>query len=75
MARPTSFVGDINVTIACHLTDVWAVRGGYNVLWIEGLALAPDQLDFSDTAASGTNLQTSGGLFLHSVNVGLEARW
>ena len=70
-----SFVGDINASVAYYLTDVWAIRAGYNVLWMEGLALAPNQLDFSYSADSGTAVSTGGGVFLHGANVGLEARW
>jgi hypothetical protein len=39
------------------------------------VALAPDQLDFTNTAASGSGLAAGGGIFLHGVNLGLEARW
>ena len=45
-------------------------------MWIEGLALAPDQLDFNfATSPGGNQLQNGGAMFLHGVNVGLEARW
>jgi hypothetical protein len=71
-----AFVGEINLSALYRLTDVWKLRTGYNVLWIDGLALAPDQLDFNFAAAqSGTQLHHGGGMFLHGVNVGLEARW
>ncbi|MHB1037747.1 MAG: BBP7 family outer membrane beta-barrel protein [Pirellulales bacterium] len=71
-----AFVGEINLSALYRLTDVWNLRAGYNVLWIEGLALAPDQLDFNFAASpSGNQLADGGGMFLHGVNVGLEARW
>jgi hypothetical protein len=45
-------------------------------MWIEGLALAPDQLDFNFAAADGgAQLNAGGGLLLHGANVGVEARW
>jgi hypothetical protein len=53
---------------------VWGLRTGYNLIWIEGLALAPDQLDFSNTG-DDAELQDGGGVFLHGVNIGLEGRW
>ena len=72
----TAFVGEFNLSAFCRLTDIWSLRGGYNVMWIEGLALAPDQLDFNfATSPSGNVLHNNGGMFLHGVNVGLEARW
>jgi hypothetical protein len=70
-----AFVGEINLTGIYHFNEVWGLRAGYNLLWLEGVALAPDQLDFTNTPDSGTDLDTSGGVFLHGVSVGLEARW
>ncbi|MFM9962278.1 MAG: BBP7 family outer membrane beta-barrel protein [Planctomycetaceae bacterium] len=71
-----AFVGQGNISGLYALTNVWNLRAGYNVIWIEGLALAPDQLDFNfATAGSGTRVNNDGGLFLHGVNIGLEARW
>lgn len=70
-----AFVGDLNLTGIYQLNSTWGVRAGYNLLFIEGVALAPDQLDFTNTPTSGTALDTRGGVFLHGVNVGLEARW
>ncbi len=53
----------------------WGLRAGYNFIWLAGVALAPDQYDFSDTAASGSHLVNGGGIFLHGANLGLERRW
>jgi hypothetical protein len=71
-----AFVGGANLSGLYLLNDVWNLRAGYSALWIEGLALAPDQLDFNFAASpSGNQLHNRGGLLLHGVNVGLEARW
>jgi hypothetical protein len=70
-----AFVGELNLSLNYRLTDVWSVRGGYNVLWIEGVALAPDQLDFTRVPASGTDLNVNGGVFAHGAHVGVAARW
>ena len=71
-----AFVGEINLSALYRLTEVWNLRGGYNAMWIEGLALAPDQLDFDFAASpSGNQLHRGGGMFLHGVSLGLEARW
>ena len=43
--------------------------------YISGVALAPNQWDFTDTTTSGTGVRGAGGLFLHGANLGLEARW
>ena len=71
-----AFVGEMNLSALYRLTDVWNLRAGYNLMWIGDLALAPDQLDFNFAASpSGNQLHNGGGMFLHGVNVGLEARW
>jgi hypothetical protein len=71
-----AFVGEINLSAIYRLTDVWNLRAGYEVMYIGGLALAPDQLDFNfATSPWGNQLHNSGGMFLQGMNVGLEARW
>jgi hypothetical protein len=70
-----AFVGELNLTGIYRLNDVWNLRGGYNLIWIAGVVLAPDQLDFSGTLPAGDHLHSSGGMFLHGVNCGVEARW
>lgn len=67
-------LSELNLSALYRLTDIWNLKVGYNAMWIAGLALAPDQLDFSLAAAPG-GLTSSGGTFLHGVNAGLEARW
>jgi len=70
-----AFVGELNLTGIYRLTDVWNLRAGYNLIWIAGVALAPDQLDFSADPAAGNQLSSTGSVFLHGVSCGLEARW
>lgn len=70
-----AFLGELNLTAIYRLNDVWNLRAGYNVIWLTGVALAPDQLDFSGEVPAGNQIASDGGVFLHGVNVGLEARW
>jgi hypothetical protein len=52
------------------------LKAGYTLLAIEGLALAPDQLDFNFGASpSGNEIHTGGGMIFQGLNVGVEARW
>jgi hypothetical protein len=69
------FVGDINLSTVYRLTDVWGIRAGYNLIWIDGLALAPNQFNFSVADNAGSALASGGGVFLNGANLGLEARW
>jgi hypothetical protein len=70
-----SFVGDLNASLYYRLNRTWGIRGGYNIMLITGLALAPDQLDFTNTPVSGLGINRSGDVFLHGANVGVEAIW
>ena len=71
------FLGDLNYTVSRRLSDMWWLRLGYNMIWLSGVALAPDQWDFTNQlpALGGTTLVGGGGVFLHGANLGLEARW
>jgi hypothetical protein len=68
-----AFIGDLNFNAIYHLNETWGLRAGYNLVWIDGVALAPDQLDFENL--DEPRFVSSGGVFLHGANFGLEARW
>jgi hypothetical protein len=70
-----AMLGEVDLTLVRRITDMWSVRVGYNVLGLGGLALAPDQLDFTVTPTSGTGLATNGFALYHGAHVGLEALW
>lgn len=69
------FIGDLNATLAYRLTDTWALRAGYNLVWLTGVALATNQFDFGPDSTSGSSLHGGAGVFLHGGSLGLEARW
>jgi hypothetical protein len=69
-------LGELGIVAIRPLNDTWSLRVGYNVLGIGGLALAPDQLDFTDVAGvSGSRLNTCGWVFFHGGLLGLQAAW
>jgi hypothetical protein len=68
-------IADMNLSAIYRFNEVWGLRVGYNLLWLTGVALAPDQFDFSPSSVGGTNLNGSGSMFLSGANLGLEARW
>ena len=71
----TAFVGEINFNLAYHLNDRWSAIGGYSLLWIDGIALAPEQLETTNIATGDAIVNTDGDLFYHGANVGLEYSW
>lgn len=74
----TSFLGEVGLTALYRLGDHASLRTGYQMTWIEGVALAPDQVPFTNvtpnTAGSAT-LNARGQLIFHGLHVGLELVW
>jgi hypothetical protein len=69
------FIGNVNGSVVYRITDTWGLRCGYTLIWLTNAALAPAQWDFTDTPTSGSGINDNGTVFLHGVNLGLEARW
>jgi len=67
------FIGDMNYSIVRRLNRKWSLRAGYNLIWISGVALAPNQFDFSLNKT--ITLAGASNVFLHGANLGLEAQW
>jgi hypothetical protein len=68
-----AFVGELGFNGAYQFSQNWFLRGGYQVFWVDGVALAPNQLDFSTNPTPALN--TTGSLFMQGANAGLMARW
>jgi hypothetical protein len=69
-----AFLGELGVSLLYEITPAWTLRGGYNLLWLEGVALAPDQMDFAFTPTAGQGIDMAGGVFYHGASLGLEYR-
>ena len=70
-----SFVGEIGLSVSYQFAKHFAVRAGYQALWLSGVALAPNQISATDFMAGQAGVDTSGSLFCHGANVGLEVAW
>ncbi|MCC7084468.1 MAG: BBP7 family outer membrane beta-barrel protein [Pirellulales bacterium] len=70
-----AFLGEIGLNGNYKFSECLSLRGGYQVYWIDGLSLAPNQLDFTDTPTSGTTLHKTGNMFMHGAHAGLMAQW
>lgn len=71
----SAFVGDLDFALGYRVNDVWSVRFGYDLLWLQSVALAGSQLDFNLGQGTGLALNTHGGVFMDGVDIGAEARW
>ena len=72
----SSFVGELGFSAAYQLTSCLAVRAGYELLWIDNVALASDNASFSllNPSLLRTGFQT-GDLFYHGATAGIEVMW
>lgn len=70
----TSFVGELGLIGTYNLTPYFKVRAGYEVMWVEGLALAPDQVNPANFLGA-PSVNNRGGVFLHGAVLGLELAW
>ena len=75
-----SFVGDANVQALYRLNYQWTLRAGYNFLFVDGVALAPE--NFNTIPPFGpqfpnrqTFINDNGNVFYHGWNIGLEYMW
>lgn len=70
-----AFVGELEFGLSYAITAKWSARAGYRMLWVEGVGLSADQLDFRDLPSSSIAFSTAGGIFMHGASVGLELNW
>jgi hypothetical protein len=73
-----SFVGEVGLTAAIPLRDNLDFRFGYFGLWVDGLAQPTNQLStqtLTQFDPPSGKLDTTGGVILQGVSLGLEGRW
>ena len=72
----TAFIGEINLNAGYRLTDHMVLRSGYQLLWIENVALASDAAVRSLTNPSLlNNVSADQGLFYHGATAGIDLVW
>jgi len=72
---PAAFVGEIGFTGAYQLTQHVALRGGYQLLWVNEVALASDQAQRTLNTLDADTIDASGNVFYHGALVGGEFVW
>ncbi len=73
----TAFAGDLNLTLVYRWSPCFSTRLGYQALWLEDVALAPDNLNTNiDIIRMGpAQLNHSGGVIYHGPYFGVEFGW
>lgn len=69
-----AFVGEIGVTGVYQWSEHVALRGGYQVLWLQGIAVASQQLSAIDVL-SANGISTGGGIFYHGAIASIDFTW
>ena len=73
-----SFLGQAGLTGRFFLRENVRLFGSYEVLYLSGLALAPDQMrgiTTTVTPAASLDLRTQGSVFIHGGRIGVEILW
>jgi len=68
-------VADAGLFATWNFNPNIALTAGYQILYIAGLALAPEQLASSNAQGAYSQLDTSGSAFYHGPSVGLKVSW
>ncbi len=71
----TSFVGELTLGGIYKFTDGCRLRAGYQLLWLEGVAVASDQVAVSDPLNGVAVVDATGSPFYQGAYVGLECAW
>jgi hypothetical protein len=80
-ASKTAFLGELGFNAAYQINSHLALRAGYQLLWLSGVATAGRQVPMvgSGNGSTGTpfELQIDGNssVFYHGLNTGLEVTW
>ena len=70
-----AFLGELAITGSLQLRPNLALRGGYQFAWLDGVAMADEQMDSSSLAfPPNVVVDTDGGVFYHGGFLGLELR-
>ncbi|MBL9124065.1 MAG: hypothetical protein JNG90_10570 [Planctomycetaceae bacterium] len=69
------FVGEFGGVFTWDFKPNWSFVCAYDLMWVQGLALAPEQLKFGIPINSPPQLNDAGYLFFQGLTVGTELRW
>lgn len=71
----TAVMCEAVASVSYQVFDWLVVRAGYRFIWLNNIALAPDQLDFTNLPQSSNFVDANNHLFLQGASAGAEVRW
>jgi hypothetical protein len=73
LKQKVALIGEVGFEANYKFTPNFTGRVAYDFMWISGIALAPEQLQFSATPEGTIN--TNGNIFSQGLTMGLEWTW
>lgn len=73
--KHTAFMGEAGLVATYQVTCHLAFRASYQAVWLEGVALAPEQIGATDFTFGSTAVDTAGGVFYHGGGLGVELKF
>ena len=70
-----SFVGELSLATACAFSCNCNGIVGYEVMFLEGIVIAPDPYSNGNVIAGFATVDTSGAMIAHGVRAGVNIYW
>ncbi len=70
-----AFLGEMGLFGTFKVNDCITLRAGYSMMWIEGIALLPQQTNTFSGGPGANTLDAHSGVFLQGFTLGGEVRW
>jgi hypothetical protein len=69
-----AWLGDVAAKVEGKITEKISLVAGYSMLYVSGVALAPEQFDFTPTRVKKDRIEYGDAIY-HGLNLGLKIRW
>lgn len=70
-----SLIAEISIVGSLRVWDCLWLRGGYQMMWLDGIGVAPAQLATAIFAGPGSRVNGEACIFYHGAIAGAELRW
>ncbi|MEN6459481.1 MAG: hypothetical protein ABFC63_11190 [Thermoguttaceae bacterium] len=70
-----AFLGEAGAVLTYAITKNLSFRASYEAMWLEGVALAPEQISSSNLLLGTASVNANGSVFYHGGGLGVEYRY
>ncbi|MGA2797418.1 MAG: BBP7 family outer membrane beta-barrel protein [Thermoguttaceae bacterium] len=68
----TAFLGEVGLQCKYQVTCSLTLRAGYEAIWLQGVALAPGQIQETNVNTNEIGINSNSGVFYHGATAGFE---